>query len=107
MVEGARGLADGAQWLSVVDYSIIAWGYVKVGGVYIEIRIGNIIRFPLLCSYNSSHLFKQKNVLFSVFFWFGISISFLNDEHFFSFSRVLQCGITHRTTAPGGPASST
>ena len=36
VVEGARGLADGAQWLSVVDYSIIAWGYVKVGGVYIE-----------------------------------------------------------------------
>lgn len=29
VVEGARGLADGAQWLSVVDYSIIAWGYVK------------------------------------------------------------------------------
>ena len=75
MVEGARGLADGAQWLSVVDYSIIAWGYVKVGGVYIEIRIGNIIRFPLLCSYNSSHLFKQKNRIVLSFF-FGSAYPF-------------------------------
>jgi len=29
VVEGVRVLADGGQWLSLVDYSIIAWGYVK------------------------------------------------------------------------------
>ena len=30
LVESARMLAEGQQWLSLVDYSIMAWGYAKV-----------------------------------------------------------------------------
>ena len=31
LVESARTLAEGQQWLSLVDFSIMAWGYAKVG----------------------------------------------------------------------------
>ncbi len=30
LVEGARVLSEALQWVSLVDYAVMAWGYVKV-----------------------------------------------------------------------------
>ena len=30
VVEGMRRLQEGEQWTALVDYTIIAWGYVQV-----------------------------------------------------------------------------
>jgi hypothetical protein len=30
LVEGVRVLSESLQWVSLVDYSVMAWSYVKV-----------------------------------------------------------------------------
>ena len=59
-LERVRQLAEGMQWLSLVDYSIMAWGYVKV----ITFSLFSLF-FSLLSLVLSFCLFLS---LFSLFF---------------------------------------
>jgi hypothetical protein len=39
LVEGVRVLSESLQWVSLVDYSVMAWSYVKVCNAFISIKL--------------------------------------------------------------------
>jgi hypothetical protein len=72
LVEGARVLSEALQWVSLVDYAVMAWGYVKV---------------------REGPLFYQGH-LFSIFFMF------FNRYCFFCRPQILLCQTVLRIRIP-------
>ena len=65
LVEGARVLSEALQWVSLVDYAVMAWGYVKVKTERTCIHKVNLLQKTDFKTDSFSRLFTD--VLFSVF----------------------------------------